>query len=233
MYSFDGSTWDSLDYSFIEDVSSSDFNWVNQSSGIEIDFSQNVSGPGNQDCSEKECCKRGGRHSCSKPGTKACREKMRREKLNDSFVDLSSVLDLGKTAKTDKLAILTEAIRAVNQLRAETQHFRQENEKLHEEIKTLKADKNELREEKQWLKEEKQKMEMQLKSVTAASAPAPAGFISPHHPPAAYHHHAHPHPAEMSKMALVPSYGVYPMWHYLPSTTRDTSRDHVLRPPAA
>lgn len=221
MDSFDTGTWDLFDYSFIDDVTSSDFRWVNQSSSIEIDFSQNGTGPADQDFSERELKRKRGLHSCSKIVTKACREKLRREKLNDSFVDLSAVLDLGRAAKTDKLAILAEAIRSLNELRGAAKHLKVENEKLQDEIKTLKAEKSELREEKRLLKAEKEKMKSQLRSTS----PIASGFIPPH--PTVYHH------PEMSKVPLVPSYGVYPMWHYLPPTTRDTSHDHELRPPAA
>ncbi|KAF3485921.1 hypothetical protein F2Q69_00053703, partial [Brassica cretica] len=53
-----------------------------------------------------------------------------------------------KDAKTDKPAILDDAIRVMNQLRGEAYELKETNQKLLEEIKTLKAEKNELREEK-------------------------------------------------------------------------------------
>ena len=84
----------------------------------------------------------------------------------------------------------------------------------------LQVEKNELREEKLSLKAEKEKMEQQLKAIAVPSSglmpPYPAGCsVGP------------------NKMALYPSYGMFPMWHYLPPSTRDTSHDHELRPPAA
>lgn len=222
---FDESGWDldALDYScFIDDHGTSpNFSWLDQSSGIDIDFSQTCSWPQEQESSEKECPKKRGRtDGCSKPSNKACREKLRREKLNDSFIDLSSILEPGRAAKTDKLAILTDAIRVLNQLQTEAKEYKEENEKLKEEIDSLKAEKNELREEKITLKTEKEKMEHQLKTM---AVPSP-GLIPPYS--AAYH-------GGPNKMALYPSYGMYPMWHYLPPSTRDTSHDHELRPPAA
>ncbi|KAL5542232.1 hypothetical protein UlMin_009942 [Ulmus minor] len=153
----------------------------------------------------------------SKQGTKAGREKLRRERLNDRFMDLSSVLEPGRPMKTDKPAILDDAIRVINQLKNEAQELKETNEKLIEEIKSLKVEKNELREEKLVLKADKEKMEQQLKAMSIS----PSGFMPAH--PAAY----------QNKMAVYPSYGLYPMWHYLPQSTRDTSRDHELRPPAA
>lgn len=79
------------------------------------------------------------------------------------------------------------------------------------------AEKIELREEKLVLKADKERMEWQLK----ASSISPSGLLPAH--PAAY----------QNKMPMYPSYGLIPMWHYLPPSARDTSRDHELRPPAA
>uniref|UniRef100_A0A6N2NHE3 BHLH domain-containing protein n=1 Tax=Salix viminalis TaxID=40686 RepID=A0A6N2NHE3_SALVM len=136
------------------------------------------------------------------------------------FQDLSSVLEPGRPAKTDKPAILDDAIRVLNQLKNEAQELKETNEKLLEEIKSLKAEKTELREEKLMLKADKEKMEQQLKTV----ALPPSGFMPAY--PAAYH-------AAANKMPVFPSYGLMPMWHYLPPAACDTSRDHELRPPAA
>ncbi|KAI6694142.1 hypothetical protein NL676_021852 [Syzygium grande] len=165
--------------------------------------------------------KRGRGDACSQPRTKACREKLRRERLNDRFLDLSSILEPGRSVKTEKPAILDDAIRVLTQLRAESEELKETNEKLQEEIKCLKAEKNELREEKLSLKADKERMEQQLKAMTVP----PAGFVPPH-PTAAYH-------AGANKMPVFPSYGFIPMWQYMPPSARDTSSDHELRPPAA
>ncbi|RXH78315.1 hypothetical protein DVH24_001833 [Malus domestica] len=139
------------------------------------------------------------------------------------FVELSGVLEPGRPPKTDKAAILDDAVRVLNQLRAEAQELTETNQKLLEEVKSLKAEKNELREEKLVLKADKERLEQQLKGM----AISPSGFV-PTHPavPAAYHPGA-------NKMAVYPSYSLVPMWHYIPPSVRDTSRDHELRPPAA
>ncbi|KAJ9154179.1 hypothetical protein P3X46_027542 [Hevea brasiliensis] len=213
----DDCCWDFLDYNFIEETTtSSDFLWPNNhSGGVDIDFSS-----GGAVAQEKQCTrKRGHSDSCSKPRTKACREKLRRERLNDRFQDLSSVLEPGRPARTDKPAILDDAVRVLNQLKTEAQELKETNEKLREEIKTLKAEKNELREEKLTLKADKERMEQQLKVM----AVPPSGFMPAH--PAAYH-------AGVNKMAVFPSYGLIPMWQ-LPPASRDTSRDHEYWPPAA
>ncbi|KAG2325882.1 hypothetical protein Bca52824_008610 [Brassica carinata] len=169
---------------------------------------------------DEECSRKRGRTgSCVRPGgTKACRERLRREKLNEKFMDLSSVLEPGRTPKTDKPAILDDAIRVLNQLRDEAHELEETNQKLLEEIKILKAEKTELREEKLALKAEKEKTEQQLKSMMVPST----GFMP-----------QIPTPFNQNKMAVYPSYGYMPMWHYLPQSVRDTSRDQELRPPAA
>ncbi|XP_054804767.1 transcription factor bHLH104-like [Prosopis cineraria] len=212
-----GSYWDFIDYSLIDDTPApTDFLWSNQSQSVssEIDFSGGAIVP------QENARKRGRPNLCSNPGTKACREKMRREKLNDRFCDLNSVLEPGRPVRTDKSAILDDTIRILNQLKNEAQELKETNEKLLEEIKLLKAEKNELREEKLVLKADKERVETQLKALPVS----PAGFIPPH--AAAYQ-------TGVNKMAVFPSYGYYPMWQYLPVSARDTSQDHELRPPAA
>ncbi|KAF2285438.1 hypothetical protein P3X46_006275 [Hevea brasiliensis] len=209
--------WDFLDYNFIEETTtSSDLLWPNNHSvGLDIAFSSGGAASQEKQCSRKRGCS----DSCSKPVTKACREKLRREKLNDRFQDLSSVLEPGRPARTDKAAILDDAIRILTRLKTEAQELKETNEKLLEEIKSLKAEKNELREEKLTLKAHKERMEQQLKVMAVPSS----GFMPAH--PAAYH-------AGVNKMAVFPSYGLMPMWQ-LPLAARDTSLDHEHWPPAA
>ncbi|XP_042043606.1 transcription factor bHLH104-like [Salvia splendens] len=139
-------------------------------------------------------------------GTKACRERERRGKLNDKFIELSAVLGRESIGKTEKLTMLSDAIRLLKQLKTESQEHMQMNTRLTEEIKILKVEKNELREEKAKLKEDKERIEQQLNMYQADAA---------------------------KKVPMLPSYGFVPMWQYLPSSVRDTTVDHVLRPPAA
>ncbi|KAK4745568.1 hypothetical protein SAY87_011880 [Trapa incisa] len=221
----DDSCWDFLDCSFFDNASpSAACPWPNpESTGPSTDLSNCGAIPPESQCSGRQCTRKRVRgEACSRPGTKACREKLRRDKLNDRFIDLSAVLEPGRSVKTEKPAILDDAIRVLTQLRAVSQELKETNEKLLEEIKCLKhADKNELREEKLTLKADKERMENQLKTMSIP----PTGFIPRH--PAAYHHPG------MDKMAVYPSYGLVPTWQYLPPSARDTSSDHNLRPPAA
>ncbi|XVF38429.1 hypothetical protein REPUB_Repub20aG0101000 [Reevesia pubescens] len=213
--------WDFLDYSFIDDNTSPDLLLPNYCNGREIEFSSGNVVLQEKEFVDRDCSlKRGRSGSCSRPGAKACREKMRRERLNERFMDLSSILEPGRPARTDKSAILDDAVRVLTQLRTEAQELKETHEKLLEEIKSLKAEKNELREEKLVLKANKEKIEQQLKTMTIPSA----GYVPTN--PAAYH-------PGSNKMAVFPGYGLVPLWQYLPPSARDTSQDHELRPPAA
>lgn len=221
--SFRDVNWDLIDInSFIDEEAPSDFFWNDQTQNLRTvaELEVPLSTEAFQECIETECPRKRRRNeSCNKQGNKACRERLRREKLNERFSDLSSVLEPGRPVKTDKMAILGDAIRVLNQLKTESEEYKEMNQKLIEEIKTLKAEKNELREEKLALKADKERMEQELKATAA-----PASFIPPH--PAAFQ-------PTVNKMAVFPSYGYVPMWQYLQPSSRDTSEDHVLRPPAA
>ncbi|XP_071687104.1 transcription factor bHLH104-like [Rutidosis leptorrhynchoides] len=218
---FENTNW--IDYdTLMNNVPSTDFYWGDHSGTIQVDASL-ASLAQVEECAVKECSKKRVRStSCNRAENKACRERQRREKLNERFLELSSTLDPDRPANTDKLAELGDAVRVLNQLKSESEESKEMNEKLLEEIKTLKAEKNELREEKLVLKAEKAKMEQQVKSMT--NSVSPPGFMTPHS--AAYQ-------AGASKMPVFPGYGYVPMWHYLPESTIDTSHDHELRPPAA
>ncbi|KAI4388331.1 hypothetical protein MLD38_000668 [Melastoma candidum] len=159
------------------------------------------------------------------PGSsKACREKLRRDRLNDKFMELGSILENGKPPKTDKAAILIDAVRVVTQLRGEALKLKATNSSLQEKIKELKAEKNELRDEKQRLKAEKERLEQQLKGMNTQP------FLSP--PPAMPATFTPPQ-APGNKLVPIISYPGAAMWQFMPPTAVDTSQDHVLRPPVA
>ncbi|KAG9143052.1 hypothetical protein Leryth_006320 [Lithospermum erythrorhizon] len=224
--------WDLIDINgFLNDVPIDPF-WDNhhfsQSICEEIDASRvggnivaKATGASLQrkESAENQCPQKRARgDSCGSLGAKACRERLRREKLNESFSELCAVLEPGRPSRTDKLVILGDAIRVLKELKSESQEYKETNEKLLEEIKTLKEDKKDLREEKMRLKADKERIEQQLKAMTAPTSLMPS--------PTAYH-------GEARKMGVFPGYGFVPMWQYLPPPVSDTSRDHELRPPAA
>ncbi|KAK7262653.1 hypothetical protein RJT34_30228 [Clitoria ternatea] len=226
-----------FDYGLIDDIPVHDasftvpfsgFTWpsqpLNSSSnvGVEIDGSLGDS----DGLKEPGSKKRVRSESCAASSSKACREKLRRDRLNDKFVELGSILEPGRPTKTDKAAILIDAVRMVTQLRGEAQKLKETNTGLQEKIKELKAEKNELRDEKQRLKAEKEKLELQLKSVNAQPSfmPSPAAI------PAAF---AAQGQAHGNKLVPFISYPGFAMWQFMPPAAVDTSQDHVLRPPVA
>ncbi|OMO99969.1 hypothetical protein COLO4_13001 [Corchorus olitorius] len=163
---------------------------------------------------------------CGASGSKACREKLRRDKLNDRFVELGTILEPGRPPKADKVALLSDAVKMVHQLRSEVEKLKESNEELQEKIKELKAEKNELRDEKQRLKVEKEKMEQQVKAISARP-----GFL-PHPSPVPAAFAAQGQAVGNKLMPYIGFPGVA-MWQFMPPAAVDTSQDHVLRPPVA
>lgn len=80
--------------------------------------------------------KRGRTEGLSKDAarTKACREKARREKINERFAELATLIDPGSAPKTDKPSILADAIKHVQQLRVENHQLKQLNKFLEERV---------------------------------------------------------------------------------------------------
>ncbi|CAI9088513.1 OLC1v1022852C1 [Oldenlandia corymbosa var. corymbosa] len=234
------------------------FSW---SSMQTLNGSANVSGVidgslGDSDAQKDAGSKKRARaESCASSSSKACREKQRRDRLNDKcvtlfclsgigfvfyfsffppvpyeydmfrFVELGALLEPGRPPKTDKAAILVDAVRMVTQLRTESQKLKDSNVSLQEKIKELKAEKNELRDEKQRLKVEKDKLEQQLKTMNSQPS-----FMPPPAIPAPFAAQAQ---APGNKLVPVISYPGVAMWQFMPPAAVDTSQDHVLRPPVA
>ncbi|GMY37051.1 transcription factor ILR3-like [Fagus crenata] len=164
--------------------------------------------------------------SCTTSGTKACREKKRRDRLNDRFMELGSILDPGKTPKMDKAVILGDAVRMLTQLRDEAQKLKESKKIMQEKINELKAEKNELRDEKQRLKEEKENLEQHVKALNTQP-----GFLP--HPPTIPATFSASGQVLGSKLVPFMAYPGVSMWQFMPPASVDTSHDHVLRPPVA
>ncbi|KDP39043.1 hypothetical protein JCGZ_00800 [Jatropha curcas] len=215
-----------LDANFSVPVSG--FSWPVQTLNGSSDAGVEIDGPfGNSEAQKESSSKKRGRsESCGASSSKACREKLRRDRLNDKFLELGSILEPGRPPKTDKAAILVDAIRRVTQLRGEAQTLKDSNSSLQEKIKELKAEKNELRDEKQRLKAEKEKLEQQLKAANSQTS-----FLPP--PPAIPAAFAAQGQASGNKLVPFIGYPGVAMWQFMPPAAVDTSQDHVLRPPVA
>ncbi|XP_047342655.1 transcription factor ILR3 [Impatiens glandulifera] len=227
-----------FDYELIDDMSVPDRNFSAQASGFtwstqDLNGSAAVVGVkigsslGDSDGHKEVSTKKRARLESSSsvlPSSKACREKQRRDKLNDKFMELGAILESGKPPKTDKGAILMDAVRIVTQLKGEARKLKDTNSSLQEKIKELKVEKIELRDEKQRLKLEKERLEQQVKSSNFMAQPTTAM-------PAMFG--AHQGQVVGNKMVPVMSYPTVAMWQFMPSSAVDTSRDHVLHPPVA
>ncbi|PHT77227.1 Transcription factor ILR3 [Capsicum chinense] len=214
-------------------ASASGFNWPLQNLNGSTNVRSEIDGSiGESDYPKESGSKKRARvESCAPTSSKACREKLRRDRLNDKFMELGALLEAGRPPKTDKSAILVDAVRMVTQLRDEAQKLKDSNLNLQEKIKELKAsitslavEKTELRDEKQRLKAEKEKLEQQLKTTPAQPSFLPPGI------PAAFAAHGQ---LPGSKLVPIMSYPGVAMWQFMPPAAVDTSQDHVLRPPVA
>ena len=59
--------------------------------------------------------------------------------MNNRFMELSAILEPGHPPKTDKAAILVDAVRMVTQLRGKAQKLKDSNSSLQGKIKELKV----------------------------------------------------------------------------------------------
>ncbi|XP_074311402.1 transcription factor ILR3-like [Silene latifolia] len=217
MNSFEDACWNVLDdYTNINDFDVSDFYVTLPSADATTGVSLN------SDCSAEKSLKRtrDQEKTCFQTESKASRERLRREKMNDRFSELRKFLNPGSPAKSDKSSILHDAICAVYKLQSEHQELKQRKKKLQDDTLNLKEEKNELKEEKLNLQERKQRIEQQLKATTLAQS----GYV----PMQQAIHQGGRH-----KGVVVSGYGGYPMWQWIPPSVLDISKDHVLRPPVA
>lgn len=91
---------------------------------------------------------------------KADREKLRRDRLNEHFLELGSTLDPDRP-KNDKATILTDTIQVLKDLTAEVNRLQAECTALSEESRELMQEKNELREERSSIKSEIENLNVQ------------------------------------------------------------------------
>eukprot|EP00250_Pteridium_aquilinum_P010463 c19407_g1_i1 orf=844-2100(+) len=101
---------------------------------------------------------------------KADRERLRRDKLNEQFLELANALD-PERPKNDKATILGESIQVVKDLREEVKKLKTEHASLLDESAELTQEKNELREEKVSLKNETECLQRQMQQRLRSSSP--------------------------------------------------------------
>ncbi|CAL1361165.1 unnamed protein product [Linum trigynum] len=101
---------------------------------------------------------------------KADREKLRRDRLNEQFIELGQTLDPDRP-KNDKATILTDTVQVLKDLTSEVNRLKAECSALTEESRELLQEKNELREEKASLKSDVEALNMQYQQRLRAMFP--------------------------------------------------------------
>ncbi|KAK8673281.1 hypothetical protein V6N13_111628 [Hibiscus sabdariffa] len=116
---------------------------------------------------------------------KADREKLRRDKLNEQFLELGNTLDPDRP-KNDKATILADTIQILKDLTAEVNRLKAEHSSLTEESCELTQEKNELREEKACLKADIENLTVQYQQRSMVMFPwtaiDPSGVMAPPYP---------------------------------------------------
>ncbi|XP_050224485.1 transcription factor bHLH47 [Mercurialis annua] len=134
------------------------------------------------------------RRSCSgknkgkvpKRSHKAAREKLKREQLNDLFLNLANALDLTEP-NNGKASILCETGRLLKELFGQIECLRKENESLLSESRYVTVENHELKEENSALDGQISSLQSELDARTAQSKPdlnmPPPEFHHPQFPP--------------------------------------------------
>ncbi|XP_052198023.1 transcription factor bHLH121-like [Diospyros lotus] len=116
---------------------------------------------------------------------KADREKLRRDRLNEQFLELGHSLDPDRP-KNDKGTILTDTIQVLKDLTAEVNKLKAEYAAISEESRELTQEKNELKEEKASLKSEVDRLNLQyqqrLRVMFPWTAIEPSVVMTPSYP---------------------------------------------------
>ncbi|XP_031269019.1 transcription factor bHLH47-like [Pistacia vera] len=101
---------------------------------------------------------------------KAEREKMKREHLNELFIDLANALELNQQ-NSGKASILCEATRLLKDLFGQIDSLRKENASLLSESRYVSVEKNELEEENSTLESQIEKLQSEIEARVAHSKP--------------------------------------------------------------
>ncbi|GMH16378.1 hypothetical protein Nepgr_018219 [Nepenthes gracilis] len=141
---------------------------------------------------------------------KAVREKVRRDRLNEKFIELGKTLDADRP-KYDKAAILTDAIQLLTELTAEVSKLKAEFNALTEECRELNQEKIDLKDERVTLETEMEDLNVQYQHKLKAVFP---WFAMDHsvlsHPP--LYPFAVPIPVPSAPIPMHPSMQPYPFF---------------------
>ncbi|GAB4819796.1 hypothetical protein N2152v2_006842 [Parachlorella kessleri] len=149
---------------------------------------------GDDYCTDRKCSKRVGKQG--KPMSqaalvKATREKARRERLNECFDELARLCDpSGKMVKTDRVSIVQDAIRVLQELRLQNNQLRQLNKFLEERVSGFERDRaqsmyqqvmmqQQLQQQQQHQQQQQLQQQQQQQPGAAQMLAAPSGEIQP------------------------------------------------------
>lgn len=104
---------------------------------------------------------------------KADREKLRRDRLNEQFLELGNILDPDRP-KNDKATILGDTVQLLKDLSSQVSKLKDEYTMLNEESRELSQEKNDLREEKASLKSDIENLNNQYQLQLRTMYPWPA-----------------------------------------------------------
>ncbi|KAJ6339190.1 hypothetical protein OIU77_007194 [Salix suchowensis] len=174
------------------------------------------------------------------PRRKAEREKLKREQLNELFLELASALELSQT-NTGKASILCETTRLLKDLLTQIESLKKDNVALLSESRYVTVEKNELREETSVLENQIGKLQGELESrVAAQSIPVlnvpPPEFQPPNFPGDSFRLPALDASAAAAAMQQAPAVFVVPIRpdhvQGLPMTTSNVRKPHARYPTA-
>ncbi|XP_010503369.1 PREDICTED: transcription factor bHLH47 [Camelina sativa] len=146
-----------------------------------------------------ERCKKG---KVPKRINKAVRERLKREHLNELFIELADTLELNQQ-NSGKASILCEATRFLKDVFGQIESLRKEHASLLSESSYVTTEKNELKEETSVLETEISKLQSEIEAKANQLKPD----LNTSHAPA-YHHHLYqqqqPHPELASQFPGLP-----------------------------
>ncbi|XP_077241448.1 uncharacterized protein LOC143881966 isoform X2 [Tasmannia lanceolata] len=189
---------------------------------------------------------------------KADREKLRRDRLNEQFLELGIALNPDRP-KNDKASIIADAVEMLKELSAEVSRLKAENASLSEESSDLIQEKNELRDEKSTLNSDIESLNFQYQQrmrvmfpwtamdPMLSLGPSPISFptttLTPDsHPSNTQGHTQAPLVPPFMPFPLLPSVHPFPFFSpaapnttnpyfsYPPYAPHVTSQSHVERP---
>ncbi|CAM8907997.1 unnamed protein product [Rhodiola kirilowii] len=161
---------------------------------------------------------------------KADREKLRRDRLNEHFLELGNTID-AERPKNDKGTILTDTIQELKDLTTEVSRLKAEYAALFEESRELAQEKHELREEKVSLKAEIDNLNLQYQQRVRVMFPwtsmDPSVVLTSPYP------YPYPLPVRPSPIAMHPTLQPFPFFaNQNPGIASTPSSTYMPYPPA-